>query len=313
MIAIGTQVETKVFTGYIPFTGMEIMVLGTGHPVPQVERMGTSFHVTIGGDQLLVDCGPGIVTRLIESEIDFSEIGDLFFTHHHIDHNAGFFHFVPSSWILGRNSLSVYGPSGTEDLVRGLEMAYRRSIDSWIGTLAETGTGINEIEVTELSPGESIETTEWAVQTFPLSHTIETYGYRFEERRTGRVFAVVSDTRCTPDLPGFVEDADLLVFSCNGIAPSEALLPLDEIDARYLNPPFKEFYETKNRVSDKTGIGNAHINAVEAAKVGSASNASMLVLTHFDPFRDTDTILSTANQYFDGEVIVATDGTSLEV
>lgn len=64
---------------------MKVTLLGTGSPIPILERGGTALLITIQDRNILIDCGQKTVHRLLESSVDISEIEELFFTHHHID------------------------------------------------------------------------------------------------------------------------------------------------------------------------------------------------------------------------------------
>jgi len=58
---------------------MKVTLLGTGYPIPMLDRAGTSVVVTVDDDPLLVDCGPGIVYHLVKHEIHPAKIESLFF------------------------------------------------------------------------------------------------------------------------------------------------------------------------------------------------------------------------------------------
>ncbi len=109
---------------------MEITLTGTGSPIPISERAATSLVVEIGDEPVLIDCGPRTVYQLMAAEIDPGDIETLFFTHHHMDHNASFFHFAFTSWTEGgREPLDVYGPDGTDRLVNALYDIYEEDIE----------------------------------------------------------------------------------------------------------------------------------------------------------------------------------------
>lgn len=109
---------------------MEITLVGTGSPVPLPERGGTSIVVEIDGELVLIDCGPKTIYGLMDTGVDLGRIETLFFTHHHIDHDASFFHFVFTTWTEGgRESLDIYGPDGTGRLIDALYDIYEKDIE----------------------------------------------------------------------------------------------------------------------------------------------------------------------------------------
>ncbi len=46
---------------------MKITLLGMGSPESTPRRASSGYLVEIGGDRILLDCGGGVVSRLIES------------------------------------------------------------------------------------------------------------------------------------------------------------------------------------------------------------------------------------------------------
>lgn len=66
--------------------------------------------MTIDDETVLVDCGPETAWVLTANGIDLVDVKTLFFTHDHPDHSVGFLDFATTGWILGRRSLTLYGP-----------------------------------------------------------------------------------------------------------------------------------------------------------------------------------------------------------
>jgi len=57
---------------------MVLTVLGTGGPIPTLNRGGTALAIRIDGEPILVDCGPKTVYGLLEAEIDPLRFGICF-------------------------------------------------------------------------------------------------------------------------------------------------------------------------------------------------------------------------------------------
>jgi len=290
---------------------MRVTLLGSGNPAPQIERAGTGIAVEAGNETLLIDCGQLVTHRLVEFGIDFTDIRHVFFTHHHLDHNVGFHYFAIIGWFMGRESLTVYGPEGTEALVEGIE-AYRKNIDAWryIGGYADTEAGVTDIDIHEVTPGFETESANWRVKALPVKHTMKpTFAYRVTELTTNASLVFTSDTRKLPELESFAKDADILVHNCNARGVTEEPLSLEEVSKYYRRPPFDTYYDT--RVGTQEETAERHSNPTEAAKTAANANADALVLVHFDPYRDTDAIREEAERVFDGDVYVAQDGLTL--
>ena len=58
---------------------MKITCLGTGSPESHAKRASSGYLVEIGQDKILLDCGGGVVSHLIETSHMPSDITHLFF------------------------------------------------------------------------------------------------------------------------------------------------------------------------------------------------------------------------------------------
>lgn len=283
---------------------MEVTLLGTGCPAPNLRRAGTALSVQADGETFLVDCGPRTVYELLRNGIDPGSISELFFTHHHVDHNAAFPHFAITSWTAGRRSLRVYGPDGTDDLIDALydvyedDLAYRKQV-------GYDGTGIENIEWIPVEHGSRFERSGVEIEAFAVEHSIETYAYGFEST-DGERFVFSADTRKYDGLADFAAGADVLVHDAHlspiGEPPAE---PDDEfVWERYLSPYPEEMREQ---------LATTHCTPEQAGEIAAEADVETLVLTHFPPYRDTDEIRDAASQAFGGRVIVGRDGLVIDV
>ena len=96
----------------------EVTIIGCGTPTPLPDRFGSSYVVQVGDEKLLFDCGPATTWKLARAGIKTTEIDDVFFTHHHFDHDADFPTFILTRWgqmIPRDKTLNVYGLKLTEE------------------------------------------------------------------------------------------------------------------------------------------------------------------------------------------------------
>lgn len=283
---------------------MEITLVGTGGPVPNPERGGTSIALEVADDHVLIDCGPKAVYGLMDAGVRFGGIETLFFTHHHMDHNASFVHFAITSWTEGgRESLTVYGPDGTDRLVDALYDVYAEDLE--FRKANHRPDGISNIETELVSDGFSRQMDGWEVAALPVEHVIETYAYRFDEDETDSSFVFSGDTRKIPSLAEFAADADILVQDCKN-----ALVDEDRVwdyDDQFGWPQHTE----EDNDSSTSTIEAGHCNATEAGEIAQAAGVETLVLTHIMPYRDHEAMQRDAEAVFDGEVVVAEDGLTL--
>lgn len=283
---------------------MEVTLLGTGSPVPLLDRAGSSIHISVSDDDLLFDCGPRVVYELMRNEINPGAIEDLFFTHHHIDHNASFFHFVIAGWTLGgRHSLTVYGPPGTERLLDALysiygdDIAYRKHI-------GYSAAGIDDIELRETTEDMRVVTDSYQITALPVEHSTITYAYRITEAETGASFVYSGDTRQLSTLASFAEGADVLVHDCC-IGPVTDSPPKDGF--------IWDSYVEPMDGAKRERLSNVHCGPAEVGAVAQEAGVDTVVLTHLLPYRDTDALATEASSVFDGRVIVAEDGMTIPV
>jgi ribonuclease BN (tRNA processing enzyme) len=289
---------------------MDVTFLGTGNPCPQLERAGTGMIVSIGSENILLDCGPMTCRRLFEYQIDPTTIQNVFFTHHHMDHNADFHYFAIVSWRLGRRSLTVFGPDGTEELLEGLETAFHKTIESWVKD-TRPSRGIMDIDYTQTTEDLHERTPAWEVTAMSVDHSMETYAYRFKEKSTGDSFVFSGDTVKVPALSEFAEDANILVHDCNARDDTEPLLDENHIPDRYLEPPYESYYHSRFEESAQSRMNSRHATPTEAAEIAENANVDELVLTHLNPYRDPDAIRKNAKKVFNGAVQIAQDGVVL--
>ncbi|WP_144905105.1 MBL fold metallo-hydrolase [Halobellus captivus] len=281
---------------------MKTTLLGTANPIPTLDRAGNAIVVEVAGEPYLVDCGPRTVYELLRNEIDPGDVENLLFTHHHMDHNLSFFHLAIVGWTAGRESLEIYGPTGTDDLVDGLyslweeDIAYRQEA----GYPAE---GIENIATTRVSEGFELETDEVHIETLPVQHSIETYGYKFTEKSTGATTVLSSDTAKFDGLSDFAAGANALVMTC-GIVPVGETPEEGFVWERYTEP-----YEEERR----SVLLNYHVTPTQAGEIAADAGVDTLVLTHFTPYPDRDAIEAEVAEVFDGEVVAARDGCTVSV
>lgn len=279
---------------------MEVTLLGTGSPIPILERAGTSMAVEVDGKTLMIDCGPRAVYELIRNGIDPGDVEELLFTHHHVDHNAAFYHLAIVGWTAGRESLTIYGPPGTEVLVESLYEVYEEDL-AYRSQAGYPEAGIRNIECVGVDSSFAVDLDGTRVEAFPVDHSIETYGYRIENDAGTVVFS--ADTGPCDGLAEFAAGADLLVHDAHmspvGDPPDDGF-----VWERYTEP----YPEDIDAV-----LSNVHCTPAEAARTASAAGVGTLVLTHFPPYRDVESIRVAAEEEFDGEVLVGRDGLTVEL
>jgi ribonuclease Z len=193
---------------------LKVTLLGTGSPIPVMERFGPSALVEAGSEKLLVDCGRGASLRLWQLHIPLGAVTAVFLTHLHSDHIVG----IPDLWLTGwlpppfghrAGAFQIWGPVGTKDLMANLQKAFATDIRF------RTADGIPPqgiaILAHDIAQGTVYEKNGMKVTAFEVDHATArpAFGYRIEYGQRSVVFS--GDTRLSENLIRFSKGADLLV------------------------------------------------------------------------------------------------------
>ena len=91
---------------------MDIVLTGTGSPLPDASRAGPSTLVKAGDTHLLVDAGRGVVMRLAGGGSLPGLLAGVLITHLHSDHVCALNDVITTHWVMtqGNATLQVFGP-----------------------------------------------------------------------------------------------------------------------------------------------------------------------------------------------------------
>lgn len=280
---------------------MDVTVLGTGSPIPDPQRAGAGVAISTGEEMMLIDCGPGIVDEMLEANVSPHGVESVLFTHHHMDHNAGFFHFAISSWTLGRRDLTVYGPTGTESLVEAMFHVYESDFE-YRASFGRSLDGLTDIDVVNVDEQFTARIGNCRISTLPVNHSIETYAYRFDDESTGESVVVSGDTTVVDGFPGFAQGADVLIQDC---------CLGSTVDSPPAGKPFwPSYYNPDETYTER--LNEVHCTPTECGQIAKAADVDTLVLTHFTPYLDPEKLKAEAREEFSGSVIAAEDGLKLK-
>jgi ribonuclease Z len=98
----------------------KVTLLGTGSPIPIIDRFGPSTLVEAGREKLLIDCGRGASIRLWQLHIPLGGVTAVFLTHLHSDHVVGISDVWLTGWLpppFGHRTepFRISGPTGTRE------------------------------------------------------------------------------------------------------------------------------------------------------------------------------------------------------
>lgn len=276
---------------------MQVVLLGTGTPIPNPARSGPSLAVIANGTAYLVDAGPGIVRRAEEAAVKDqipalqpARLHFLFLTHLHSDHTTGLPDLMLTPAVIGRpDGMEIYGPAGTTDMVRHLREAYAKDIDIRTNA-APNGEHEDTARYTftahDVKPGVIFKDANVTVTALPVLHGNwdESLGYEFSSG--GHRIVISGDTRPAESLSKACDGCDVLVhevYSAAGLAK----LPKAE----------RGYHES------------FHTSTVELAKIAIQARPRKLVLTHVLFFgQPEDSIVKEIHDAgYKGEVVLAND------
>jgi ribonuclease Z len=260
--------------------GLHVGLCGAGSPFPDPARSGPCTVVIAGRNMFVVDTGGGSAVQLARMQLNPGQLTAVLLTHYHSDHIGGLGDLLLQRWVSANASqpLPVYGPQGLQQVLDGIEAAYRLDAGYRTAHHGETvappagfGTaprpfdiGADERRVLIDSP--TLQVVAFRVDHGPVSPAV---GYRI--RYKDRTVVISGDTRRSSAVQREARGVDLLVH--------EALSPqlvrmMEHSFVRAQRPHMAQI------MSD---IRNYHASPVEAAQTAAAAGVGMLVFNHIVP------------------------------
>ncbi len=276
---------------------MEVILLGTGSPVPDPDRAGpaTLLKTGEGGlEQVLVDAGRGCVMRMAAAGSMPVLLSGVLITHLHSDHVCALNDVITTQWVMTTEPrpLRVWGPVGIKRFVECTLDALGPDIGYRIAHHDDLNWG-PQVEVCEVTAGDSFELGSMQVTVHATEHApVEpTVGYRVEQ--DGKVVALAGDTIPCAGVDELTSNADVYVQT----VIRDDLVKLVPMD----------------RIQD---ILDYHSTVEQAAQTAERNNVKTLVLTHMAPPPQPGRLeewRALAVENFSGEVVVGDDLTSVSL
>ncbi|PXX68625.1 ribonuclease Z [Nocardia tenerifensis] len=295
----------------------ELVVLGTASQVPTKQRNHNGYLLRWDEEGVLFDPGEGTQRQMTYAGVSATDITRIAITHFHGDHSLGL------AGVAQRISLDhvphavdvCFPASGAEyyDRLVNATSYYRRA----------------ELRPRPIHHAGAVDFpgAPFAVSAVPLSHPVDTFGYRLTEPPGRRILpdrlrdvglsgpiisrlqqhgeVEVSGRTITLDevsepRPGqsfaFVMDTRV----CDGVHELAADVDMLVIEATFL--------DADAHLAAEYG----HLTAGQAARAAATAGARTLVLTHFSQrYRDLSAHLTEARHHFPGPLHIATDLTRI--
>ncbi len=232
-----------------------------------------SGYLIKGADgNILIDCGPGVVSALNRDEIE--NLSSVIISHQHSDHCLDLVALSYSFLFPNRRKkIPLYGPPALFETLKSIDNVFG------IPTLSELQAPISmAFDFVSVKPGESFSAGAFVFDTLKMKHPVETIAIR------SRDFNLVytADGAYSNDLEIFCKGCEYLV--------AEATYP-----------------EQGNSDLEKHG----HMTAEICGTLASSAGAKQLIITHLSDLKNSTLTIETAEQYFRGKIRLAYPGLEL--
>jgi ribonuclease Z len=272
---------------------MQVIILGSGSPLPDPARAGPSTLVRTTAGDLLFDSGRGVLMRAAAVGSGAAAFRAVFLTHLHSDHVSDLNDIFTTRWVtsLVPNPLPVFGPVGTAALMQNIEAMLEPDIGYRLAHHGDLqwrpGATTTEVDRGAVFDEQSVRVTAAPTDHAPVRPTV---GFRIDEGDHSVVIA--GDTVPCTGLDELCVGADVLVHT---------VVRRDLIEQIGLP-----------RLTD---VLDYHSSVPDAAQTAARGGVHTLVLTHLVPTPAPGTEqewLDQAAAHFDGRIVLATDLVTLD-
>jgi ribonuclease BN (tRNA processing enzyme) len=233
---------------------MKLTVAGCSPAWPNPGGAQSGYLLESGGGRLLLDCGPGVLARLRESE-PWPDLDAIAITHWHLDHWGD---LVP--WVWGR----MFGPGeNTQRPDLWIPPGGSEMLEAIGARLGRPNMFAGTFDLYEYVDGQPFEAAGFEVRAERVLH-YEMLAFGFRASANGTVLAYSGDSGPSDALPKLAENADLFVCEATLLQP---------------NPE---------------GGTRGHLAADEAVEAFERSGAKRLLITHRPRERPLDAGLEQA-------------------
>ena len=277
------------------FAKTQVVMLGTGTPIPTPDRSGPGVAIVVDDVPYLVDFGPGIIRQAAAASQEYGgtikglnvdNIGHAFLTHLHHDHSSGLPDLVFTSWTHGREpAFELYGPEGIKPMAKNVMAAWAEDNRYRLYGLEPATSNGWKINAHNIKEGVTYKDERVTVEAFRVKHGSwpNAYGYRFTTK--DKVIVISGDAALDTNIEKYAKGADILIHEVMSAAGLKK------------RTPFWQAYHNNN-----------HTSGVDLASLASRAKPKLLVLYHLLFFgADEESLLQEVTDNYSGKVVLAND------
>lgn len=285
----------------VPQRVTEIVFLGTaGGPPLRFDRSEPSTLLIVDGREYLIDCGIGTMRRMLEAGIKSEQVGTIFLTHLHADHDLGLADvmandFVHTDLFGAAASFNIYGPPQTRELVdaafhfitigfRPFEAenpSARRVADGQFASpfvaheFDRDGVIFRDDKIRVIAA----ENSHYALMPLPQRGALKSYSYRIETPHGVIVFT--GDTGPSDAVARLAKGADVLVAEASSRDAGDRDRFIHSMAARNHWPP-------KRVQAFRAHFTAEHLDTDDIGELATKAGVKAVMLYHYDPLDKAD-------------------------
>lgn len=267
---------------------IDLIFLGTSSQFPTKERNHSSIFFRFNKFKALFDCGEGTQRQMRILTLSPHHLNAIFISHWHGDHTLGIGGILQSLSASGReDTLAIYGPKGTKERVDHILQTY----------VFKRVFHVEVFEANELKEDLLLDTPEFSIYSFPLSHGITGNGYYFITKPIRKINLEYTEKFGLTKHPllGDLQEGKDIVYNGKKITAAKATY-LDEVrkvtfigDTKYFDDLINYAKNSDLLISESTFAKKDedkckdynHLSSTLSAMIAKKSNTKQLILTHF--------------------------------
>ena len=186
---------------------IKLTCVGTGDAFGSGGRLNSCFHLRVGEQQLLLDCGCSSLIGLERCGINPDEIDTVIISHLHGDHFGGIpYLFLAAKYLSPRTRpLTLIGPVGLKKRVEALANALYPGLG---------GAHDFPLDYLVFTEGKRITLDQIQIRPFAVKHGGGKYAYGIRLETGGKIISYTGDTEWTEELLPLAQGSDLLIAEC---------------------------------------------------------------------------------------------------